>query len=239
MYSLDINFLSDRNLTSDGAAVPEKAAAKSLVAAGKEPTPLIAGGVVAAIALGAAGFLFWQTTQAKAETQEQIQAVDQEIQQLNAQDARVASLQQQIDALKAQSQAFVEVLQTKIKPWSAILQEISDLTPAGLQLGSFDQNENQILMAGYARNFNDVNDLVLNLQASPLFVGEEVYIVSANLVDNPTTLEFNKPVESYSLPRVVDFTISLTLKDLTDAEIIATLEEQGARGMAERLKSSF
>lgn len=239
MYSLDINFLSDRNLTSDSATAPEKAAAKSLAPAGKEPTPLIAGGAVAAIALGAAGFLFWQTSQAKAETQAEIQAVDQEIQQLNSQDARAAGLQQQIDALKGQSQAFVEVLQTKIKPWSAILQEISDLTPAGLQLNSFEQTENQILMVGYARNFNDVNDLLLNLQASPLFVEDELYIVNANLVDNPAVLEFKRPVESYTLPRVVEFTISLTLSDLTDSEIIATLEEQGARGMAERLKGSF
>lgn len=239
MYSLDINFLKDRNLSSDGSAQLERSAAKSFVPYGKEPAPLIAGGVVAFLCLAAVGFSFWQTAQAKADTQEEIALVDGQLQQLNAQSAKVQSLTQEIEGLKSQSQAFVEVLQTKIKPWSAILEEISDLTPPGLQINSFEQTDNTVLVNGYAKNFNDVNDLMINLQASPLFVEKEVYIVSANLTDNPTTLEFSKPVESYNLPKVVDYTISLTLHDLTDAEIIQTLEEQGARGMAERLRNSF
>lgn len=239
MYSLDINFLKDRNLSSDGSAQPERSAAKSFVPSGKEPAPLIAGGVVAFLCLAAVGFTFWQAAQAKADTQEEMALVDGQLQQLNAQSAKVQSLTQEIEGLKSQSQAFVEVLQTKIKPWSAILEEISDLTPPGLQINSFEQTDNTVLVNGYAKNFNDVNDLMINLQASPLFVEKEVYIVSANLTDNPATLEFSRPVESYNLPKVVDYTISLTLHDLTDAEIIKTLDEQGARGMAERLRKSF
>ncbi|MGB2924142.1 MAG: PilN domain-containing protein [Limnothrix sp.] len=239
MYSLDINFLKDRNLNSDGSAVPERAASKAYVQNGKEPAPLIAGGIVAALCLLAVGFTFWQAAKVKAETQDEIALVDAELQQLNAQSAKIQSLTQDIESLKTQSQAFVEVLQTKIKPWSAILEEISDLTPPGLQLNSFEQSDNQVLVTGFARNFNDVNDLMLNLQTSPLFVEKEIYIVSANLVDNPTTLEFSRPVEAYNLTKVVEYTISLTLGDLTDAEIIKTLEAQGAKGIAERLKNSF
>lgn len=239
MYSLDINFLKDRNLTSDTPAVAEKASPKTLKPSGQEPLPLIGGGVVAAIALGCAGFIYWQATETKTKTQARIVEVDTQIQQFNAQDARVQQLQQEIDGLKSQSQAFVEVLQTKIKPWSAILEEVSDLTPPALQINGFNQTEDKVLVTGYARDFNAVNDFTINLQASPLFIGDEIFIVKAALVDNPTTVEFKRPVESYSLPKVVEYTISLTLKDLTNAEIIKTLESQGARGMAERLKKSF
>lgn len=280
MYSLDINFLKDRNLTSDSPSVAGKVAAqKSSVPAGQEPLPLILGGAIAALALVGVGFTFWQATQAKAATQEEMANVDGQIQQLNAQSAKAAQLQQEVDVLKGQSQAFVEVLQTKIKPWSAILGEISDLTPPSLRIESLslaqpetaptstpgaapapaDPNaapppadpaaaapppsapitNNVILISGLSRNFNDVNDFVINLQASPLFASDDIYIVKAALIDNPTTLEFSRPVESYTLPKVVEYTISLTLKDLTDVEIIKTLEAQGARGMAERLKNSF
>ncbi|AFY40064.1 Fimbrial assembly family protein [[Leptolyngbya] sp. PCC 7376] len=239
MYSLDINFLSDRKLNGDNAAQPEKAASKSLAPNGQETPPLIAGGVVAAICLAAAGFLFWNASKARAETKEEILVVDQEIQEINAKNAKVNGLEQQIASLKSQSEAFVNVLQTKIKPWSAILQEISDLTPPTLKLSSFAQTDNQVLVSGHAQNFTNVNDLMINLQASPLFVEEEVYIVSANLVDNPAVLEFSRPVESFEVPQVVEYTVAVTLRELTDAEIIQTLEQQGARGMAERLKTSF
>ncbi len=239
MYSLDINFLSDRQLNGENNAALEKTSSKSLAPKGQEPTPLIAGGVFAAVCLAAAGFLFWNASKAKAETQEEIVVVDQQIQQINAQNAKVNELQNRVAVLKDQSVAFVEVLQTKIKPWSAILQEISDLTPSGLKLRSFEQSDGQVLVSGFAQNFTDVNDLTINLQASPLFVSEEIYIVSANLVDNPAELEFSRPVESVEIPQVVEYTIAVTLKDLTDEEIIQTLEEQGARGMAERLKTSF
>lgn len=284
MYSLDINFLNDRNLTSDSASMAGKSAAKkSSVPAGQEPLPLILGGAIAAIAFAGVGFTYWQATQAKAATQEEMTNVDGQIQQLNAQSAKAAQLQQEVDLLKGQSQAFVEVLQTKIKPWSAILGEISDLTPPSLRIESLSLAQpetaptstpsaapaaptdpaaapapapaptdpaaaapptapitnNTVLIKGLSRNFNDVNDFVINLQASPLFASDDIYIVKAALIDNPTTLEFSRPVESYTLPKVVEYTISLTLKDLTDTEIIKTLEAQGARGMAERLKNSF
>ncbi|OKH13787.1 PilN domain-containing protein [[Limnothrix rosea] IAM M-220] len=239
MYSLDINFLSDRQLNGENSAALEKSSSKSIAPNGQEPAPLVAGGIVAAVCLAAVGFLFWNASKVKADTQEEIIVVDQEIQQIDAQNAKVNALQSRVAVLKDQSVAFVEVLQTKIKPWAAVLQEISDLTPSGLQLSSFEQTDGQVLVRGYSQNFTDVNDLTINLQASPLFVSEEVYIVSANLIDNPAVLEFSRPVESVEMPKVVEYTIAVTLKELTDAEIIQTLEEQGARGMAERLKTSF
>lgn len=239
MYSLDINFLRDRDLSDSGAASPEKVASKSSAPPGQEPTPLIIGGVIGAACLAAAGFLFWQESSAQAAIEEEMLVVDQEIQTLTAQGNTVAGLESAIASKKGQSEAFVKVLQTKIKPWSAILQEVGDLTPSGLQLSSFEQTEDQLLIRGFSQSFTEVNDLMINLQASPLFVAEDVYIVSAALVDSPSPLEFSKPVESYDIPQVVEYTISVSLRDLTDSEIIQTLDEQGAKGMAERLKTSF
>ncbi|MEB3224525.1 MAG: PilN domain-containing protein [Synechococcus sp.] len=243
MYSLDINFLKDRGLTKDApGAIAERIGAKSGPVKGQEPGPLIIGGAVTAVALGVVGFLFFQGNQGKNAVQEEIAAIDQQLQGANAQQARVQQIQQEIDTYKSQSQAFVEVLQTKIKPWAAILREVGDLTPAGLKITSFEQSDNQVLVRGNARTFNEVNDFVLNLPQSPLLQGEEVYIVSANLVDNPVTADqvtFPRPVASFSMPQVVDYTVSISLNDLTNAEVIQTLEAQGARGMAQRLRSSF
>lgn len=239
MYSLDINFLKDRNLGGDATSAIEKPSPTSSAPPGQEPTPLILGGVVAGVCVAIAGLLFLQANQAKANTQTEIDSVTQEIQQIDQLNAKIVNLEKNVETLKGQSKAFVDVLQTKIKPWSAILGEVSDLTPPGLQINSFIQTENTVVVLGYARNFIDINDFVLNLQASPLFVEDDVFIVKAVLVDNPAVLEFSKPVESYTLPKVVEYEISLTLKDLSNAEIIKTLESQGARGMAERLKKSF
>jgi type IV pilus assembly protein PilN len=240
MYSLDINFLKDRNLGSESAgAIDKPSASRSSAPPGQEPAPLIVGGVVAGVCVAIAGLMFLQANQAKANTQAEIDSVTGEIQQIDQLNAKIVTLENNVKTLEDQSKAFVDVLQTKIKPWSAILGEVSDLAPPGLQVNSFIQTENTVVVMGYARNYIDVNDFVLNLQASPLFVEDDVFIVKAALVDNPAVLEFSKPVESYTLPKVVEYEISLTLGDLTNAEIIKTLESQGARGMAERLKKSF
>ncbi|MBV5259677.1 PilN domain-containing protein [Synechococcus moorigangaii CMS01] len=243
MYGLDINFLKDRGLSKDSStAIAERIGVKAGVTPGQEPGPLIVGGVVSAVALLVVGFLWLQGTQAKADVQEEIALIDQQLQGANAQQARAQQIQQEIDTYQSQSQAFVDVLQTKIKPWSAVLREIGDLTPAGLKITAFEQSENQVLVRGNARTFNEVNDFVLNLPESPLLQGEEIYIVNATLVDNPITTEqvdFPRPVASFSMPQVVEYTVSISLRDLTDAEVIQTLDAQGARGMAQRLRSSF
>lgn len=237
MYSLDINFLRDRDLTD--TVVPDKASGGSSAPPGKEPTPLIIGGAITAVCLAGAGFLFWQESNAQASIEEETITVDQEIQRLTAQGNTIEGLEADIAAAKNRSAAFVNVLQTRIKPWSAIMQEVGDLTPGGLQLSSFEQTDDQLLIKGFSQGFTEVNDLMINLQASPLFVEEDVYIVSAALVDSPVPLEFPRPVESFNIPKVVEYTISVSLGDLSDSEIIQTLEEQGAKGMAERLKTSF
>ncbi|ANV83394.1 pilus assembly protein PilN [Picosynechococcus sp. PCC 7003] len=243
MYGLDINFLKDRSLTKDSSmAIADRLASKPGVIPGQEPKPLIIGGAVTAAALAVVGLLWFQGNSAKGNVQEEIAVVDQQLQGANAQQARLQQIQQEIDTYRSQSQAFVDVLQTRIKPWSAILREVGDLTPPGLRITSFEQSDNQVLVRGNARTFNEVNDFVLNLPESPLLQGEEIYIVSANLVDNPITtaqVDFPRPVASFSMPQVVDYTVSISLNDLTDAEVIQTLDGQGARGMAERLRSSF
>ncbi|BAW96447.1 fimbrial assembly protein (PilN) family protein [[Synechococcus] sp. NIES-970] len=243
MYGLDINFLKDRGLTKEApGAIAGRISGKPGTVPGQEPGPLIIGGAVAAVALGVVGFLSLLGNQDKARVQEEIAVIDQQLQGANAQQARLQQIQQEIDTFRGQSQVFVEVLQTRIKPWAAVLREIGDLTPAGLRIASFEQTENQVLVRGTARTFTEVNDFVLNLPESPLLQGEEIYIVNANLVDNPVTaeqVEFPRPVASFSLPQVVEYTVSVSLRDLTDAEVIQTLEAQGARGMAERLRSSF
>ncbi len=239
MYGLDINFLKDRDLTADSAVSLGTVRGKSSLADGREPLPLIIGGALAALCLLGAGLSWQQAIASQARIQGEIAEVDQEIAALSAKGNTIQSLRQEIDTLKSQSQVFVEVLQTRIKPWPAILREIGDLSPPGLQINSFSQSPDNILVQGFARNFNDVNDLVLNLQTSPLFIEEDTYIVSAALVNNPATIEFSQPVESYTLPQLVEYTVAIAVKDLTDAELIQTLEEQGARGMAERLKRSF
>jgi type IV pilus assembly protein PilN len=134
----------------------------------------------------------------------------------------------QITQIETENQALATVFD-RIKPWSAVLQDIRGRVPTGVQISQIEQLEGEVpqqatpsptaspspgespaptatepppskvRITGFARSFNDVNDFVLTLQRSPFLNSEDVKLVTSALIDNPTEIEFSNSEASQSV----------------------------------------
>lgn len=263
MYSLDINFLNDRvERTPDiGPSAPRGGQSSQ--------TPLYLG-VAIGVFLPAAVAGLWLFLQNRNATLEQeVARLDTELAAAQAQLQEVNTINQQIQQIEAQNQALATVFD-RIKPWSAILQDVRDRVPAGVQIESIQQAEtaapapaaqptppadpNQpppaapepppptIQISGQARTFNDVNDFLLTLKQSPFLDAAETRLLTAQLVSNPVQVEVtgpeeNRPQVEVELPQVVEYTIESTLTPLPASQLLQDLERTLAVGLAARIQA--
>jgi type IV pilus assembly protein PilN len=135
MYSLDINFLNDR---PDYKPVAAKSSAKKSSGAATDQMPLIgatlfAFGVIAAVM----GTWWWVTNQNTKLATEQA-TLDQELATLNTQANTIKAINAETDKVTAEYKALAGVFD-QIKPWSAMLQDLSARTPAGVQISKIQQ----------------------------------------------------------------------------------------------------
>lgn len=135
MYSLDINFLSDRSdrPSEVGLGKPRGGAAVSA-----DPTPYYIGAAVA-IALPAlvAGFWLYLQNQNSSLAQKQAE-LDSQLTALKAQQSEVSTINTQIQTIEAENRALASVFDY-IKPWSGILQDVRARVPNGVQIASIEQ----------------------------------------------------------------------------------------------------
>lgn len=252
MYNLDINFLNDRpEYRPDSGKSPRaKAAPGSMV-------PLFLG-VAAGVFLPAVVAVLWLILQNKnAELQAQSAELDAKLGELRAADEKVAAINAQAGQITTETNALATVF-NQIKPWSAMLQDIRDRIPVGVQIDTIQQadpvaptpeNPNPpttVTISGIARSFNDVNDFLLTLQKSPFLKAEQTQLVSADLRDNPTQLEVQQPAAGQSgasntvqvkLPQVVVYKIQTSLSDVPASDLLRELERKGAVGLVTRIRT--
>ena len=135
MYSLDINFLNDR---PDYKPVAAKSSAKKSSGASTDQMPLIGAtlfslGVIAAV-MGA----WWWATNQNTQLAKQQADLDQELATLNTQANTIKAINAETDKVTAEYKALAGVFD-QIKPWSAMLQDLSARTPAGVQISKIEQ----------------------------------------------------------------------------------------------------
>ena len=135
MYSLDINFLNDR---PDYKPVAAKSSAKKSSGGAKDQMPLI-GALLFAFGVNAAvmGAWWWTTNQNTQLATEQA-TLDQELATLNTQANTIKAINAETDKVTAEYKALAGVFD-QIKPWSAMLQDLSARTPAGVQISKIQQ----------------------------------------------------------------------------------------------------
>ncbi|MGB3492721.1 MAG: PilN domain-containing protein [Elainellaceae cyanobacterium] len=238
MYSLDINFLSDR------AEKPEFEGGAGVQSGPVNWTPAILGAVVGLLpllAVGGAWLFFGNSNAGLAQELAQLESQLQEQQQAQQ---RLQDAIDQAEQAEDDARALVTVFD-QIKPWSALLQSFRDAVPSGVQISSIQQGENedegsQITITGNAVSFDNVNDFLLGLERSPFLNADETNLQSANLVDNPT--EFALPDDAPSgvevrLPQVVEYAISTELNDLPASELLPELESTLAVGLTSRIQA--
>ncbi len=204
MYGLDVNFLKDR-----GEQVTETQSRSSSSYGGTESmTPLYAGiGLGLLLPLLALGGWWFLNNRNQELT---VQQAD-----LTTKLAGLQAKQKEIDALYAQTKTIDGVTTSlvgvfdHIKPWSAILQDVSNRAPGGVRLASVLQTEDvppanaqpvaagaaptgkasALLLSGSADGYDAVNDFLLTLKSSPFIDPKTVTIQKASLIDDPTDVK--------------------------------------------------
>ena len=240
MYPLDINFLKDRGFDD---AVETQSDAPKKPAPIAEKIPIVVGGIIA-IALPLLSFQYARSFEAKqAEAQSKITEVEAEIAKKQGESQTLEQMKTQVQAAKTETQALVQVFD-KIRPWSAILQEISDRTPPGVQVDLLSQSGSgsdiNLQISGSARSYDDVNDFVLFLQRSPFFDKNGIILGNVNTGDlqiDVTNQEELPENVSFTLPQGVQYSITAQLNNLPSSGLIKELQEKGSIGVLTRLKT--
>ena len=121
--------------------------------------------------------------------------------------AAIATLKQEIEALKARQQA-VEDLQGDRNQPVYLLDELVRQTPTGVYLKTFRQEGQRVVMSGYAQSQERVAELLRNLTgASPWLERPELTEVKAS------TLAASKAGK-----KVVEFTLAVAIKRPRDQD---------------------
>ena len=238
MYNLDVNFLKDRGLDNNSGQ-PAVETKEFKIEVG-EMVPLISGAVamvlLPAITLTWLFFLKSQT----ATIEEKIEKIAIEAKSLQTKREKINSLEQKVKKVKQESLALISVFD-RIKPWSAILQDISDRTPIRVQINSIEQNKSGLLtISGLAASYEDVNDFMLTLKDSEFLQSTKIDLKNAKLIPNQTKLENSKSGEeikiTVKLPKVVEYKIEAELSKKPASDMLRELERKGAVGLVNRIR---
>ncbi len=139
--------------------------------------------------------------------------------------AAIATLKQEIEALKARQQA-VEDLQGDRNQPVYLLDELVKQTPPGVYLKGFKQDGQRVVLSGYAQSQERVAELLRNLSGnSPWLERPDLTEVKAVLL-----------AQSKSGRKVVEFTLAVGIqrprdKDAAAAAAAAAAAKAGKRGV--------
>ena len=241
MYNLDINFLRDRNQEESVDLSRDFTQAKEPSLADKIPIAL---GAFVFLLTPAITFMYMKNVQASTTTLErEIQQIESEIADLGNQNKKVEEANAEIQKVQQETAALVGVFE-KIRPWAAIMQEVSDRTPPGVLVESLQQsgsgNSTGINIAGVARSYDDVNDFVLFLQRSPFFNGKQVRLNGASSTNFSVELENEDDLPDYAsleIPKVIKYTISARLNNAPSSQLKEEIEKKGSVGLVTRLNT--
>lgn len=258
MYSLDINFLNDRPEFAPESAAPAPVAAAPTAS----PLPAIIG-LIAAIALPAGAFgakIYLEGERTNLTTQRD--NLTTELANISAQLGQVATLEAEEAKINGEIESLVAVF-GKVQPMSALLQEVSNRIPGSLRINTLSVSGTALTIAGTSSDYADLTDFLLVLKqskflqpeaikltsstpgTSPLQVQVEYLedIIAAAAQENspdgtplPVTPPEERPQVKYTLPDVVNYTIT---SELTNPEAITVLDDLralGAQGVVERIE---
>ncbi len=233
MYSLDINFLKDRNL--DGKT-KETLVPESRGSSLQEQIPLLIGGAVMVIlpAITASSLLVFN--QLSSSTEQSIQELENQLGQLSAQNKNIEEINAKVEQNDREIQSLVTVF-NQIRPWSAILSELEAQVPPNVRLGSIVQTDSEVTLSGYALNYDDLNDFLLTLQSSPLLDAEKTVIKTASLEDFPLETENIPENLEVEFPQGVKYTITTAISDRPSSELLQDFARTGAAGLVNRIRT--
>ena len=136
-------------------------------------------------------------------------ALTSAIGELDKKIARIATLKQEIEALKARQQA-VEDLQGDRNQPVYLLDELVKQTPAGVYLKGFRQEGQKVTVDGYAQSQERVSELLRNLaSASPWLEKPELIEVKAAAL-----------TQGRAVRKVVEFNLIVNIRRPRDKDVV-------------------
>ena len=136
-------------------------------------------------------------------------ALTSAIGELDKKIARIATLKQEIEALKARQQA-VEDLQGDRNQPVYLLDELVKQTPAGVYLKGFRQEGQKVTVDGYAQSQERVSELLRNLAgASPWLEKPELIEVKAAAL-----------TQGRAVRKVVEFNLIVNIRRPRDKDVV-------------------
>lgn len=244
MYSLDVNFLNDREERSSDV---EYAGGEAVGGAKANWTPAILGLLIGLVPLGLV-LLGWGAMQ---KLNADLDTRRQELQVKVDEQGRVAEVVAAAEARANEAEESAKALITvfdQIKPWSAMMANVRETIPGGVQVKTVEQSEEdfdgvirqKVELKGLALSFDQVNDFVLVLRRSPFLDSEKTALVSSRLIDNPETIVLPDDAPQgieVRQPKVVEYTISSVMSDRPASELLAELENTLAVGLTSRIQT--
>lgn len=227
MYSLDINFLSDRVL-AETQAVERQPIADSQF--------LIYGGGVAVVALALVGGAFFFLNSANEGVQQELLSLTAKESQLNEKIKALEGQEKQLQEIQGRTGQLLSLFIGNF-PASAIADDLRKRTPINVQIKSISQTStaatpqspsqstSTINIDGTTTGYNELNDYLLLLKASPFLDGEQTRLVSSTL--QQATVEKN-----FTL---VNFQIQTSVTTKSPAELLPELQKSGADGLVTRV----
>ncbi|HEY9905140.1 MAG TPA: PilN domain-containing protein [Candidatus Sericytochromatia bacterium] len=134
MYSLDVNFLNDR----PGMGSPEAGTKLPRPKPTAAKTPLYIGVAVGLLLPALVGGLLLVLQQQVAQKEQQKAALDSELGRLQIEQKKITQLTEEITRVNEETTALASVF-NQIKPWSAMLQDIRERIPPGVQISNIQQ----------------------------------------------------------------------------------------------------
>jgi type IV pilus assembly protein PilN len=222
MYNLDINFLSDR------AAAEAQAAARPPIA---DSQFLIYGGAVALVALALVGGAFVVLNAANEGIQQELATLPAKESELNTKLKTLEGQENQLKEVQDRTNKIAALFVGNF-PTSAIANEIRSRTPITVQVNSITQKSpsptdptQSILVDGKVTNYNELNDFILLLKASPLLDAEKTRLVSSTLQQATIGANFT----------LVNFIVETAVTSKNPAELLPELQKRGADGLVARV----
>ncbi len=262
MYSLDVNFLKERQGSTQLAKSSPRRGGGPAFSGDWTPAYI---GLAAGLLLPLLGLGWWWWLQREGAVLAEKQAAQQtQIDGLQGKLKELDQLNVQVKAAEDEVNSLVAVFD-KLKPWSALLQDISNRVPLNLRLEGVKQSKEEVAVdpgaappvaaggaappatlprdavafTGTAASYEEVNNFVLKLKQSPFFDKNHVSLKKASLVDDPAKPEIvdNKSGLEISAKtrQVVSYEISGVLSETPAPKLLKELEQLGAQGLVARL----
>ncbi|MEB3292945.1 MAG: PilN domain-containing protein [Synechococcales bacterium] len=264
MYSLDINFLNDRpDLKPDAGGRGGRGGGRRPGGGGggsDSKVPMYVGiGVGLMALLGVLGG--WAALTALNSGLESRNAeLDGQLGSLEAKKKELKAANDKVKAAEGEIQALASVF-NRVKPWSAMSQDLRDRLPAGIQIAGIRQIPNKsgtppadgteppspyagpVEILGAANTFEEVNDFLVVLQKSKFLKPEMTKIKSAEqresvpLANSGAQNAQGGRTPQVKLPGKVGFLIQTELSDVPTSELMRELERKGAVGIVTRIET--